>query len=216
MKPHKECAMTALGTFRRFTRRLLGQEDQTDGWGHYTVGAGGWERQYRDGAWDYMRGLPEIGRYSVIIGYLRHFALNGRVLDLGCGEGILTEQLGPHSYGALVGVDISGTAIATASSRGFPKAVFVQADINQYEPDGLFDAVVLNEVIYYTPEPLPVLHRVVRALKPGGVLIISMYVNDRTRNNWAAIEDAYPPLDETTTTHTSSGNTWVCRVWQKT
>ncbi len=104
-------------------------------------------------------------------------ALDGhlRVLDLGCGEGHITqrlkEELGDSSD--VVGVDGALTAI----SRGrelYPGLELHVADAYRLPfPDGSFDLVVLNNLWEHVPDPLRLLAGISRVTKPGGYVLIS-------------------------------------------
>ena len=86
----------------------------------YRKMAGGRERldvQYARGSWDYLRSLDELARFSVLAGYCHYLKPNGRILEIGCGEGILQERLDPARYARYVGVDISEEAVRRAQAR---------------------------------------------------------------------------------------------------
>jgi SAM-dependent methyltransferase len=171
-----------------------------------------WEREYRTDKWCYMHALPELARYSVVVGYAQYLAMHGDLLDLGCGEGILHARLGRTSYARYIGVDISSAAIEAASARTNARTRFVCADVASYEPEALFDVIVLNEVLYYFSDPLGVLRHYEQFLKPGGVFIISMFVTDETRANWRLLEPHYDFLDHTHAANAQSGFAWDCRI----
>ncbi len=87
-----------------------------------------------------------------------------RVLDLGCGDGILTEKL--RSAGANVtGVDSSRPQIGAARARGLDARV---SDAAELEFNAEFDAVFSNAALHWMREPDRVIAGVYRALKPGG------------------------------------------------
>lgn len=171
-----------------------------------------WEREYRNETWKYMGALPELARYSVVVGYVQHLAPRGELLDLGCGEGILQGRLGHAGYARYVGVDISSVAIEAASRQADERTRFVCGDVASYEPDGLFDVIVLNEVLYYLSDPLSVLRRYQRFLKPGGAFVISMFVTAETRANWRVLDEHYDFIDQTTAANGRSGFAWDCRI----
>jgi 2-polyprenyl-3-methyl-5-hydroxy-6-metoxy-1,4-benzoquinol methylase len=171
-----------------------------------------WEREYRTDKWRYMQGLPELARYSVVVGYVQHLAPQGAVLDLGCGEGILQQRLGRSNYARYVGVDISRIAIAAASARADQKTQFLCADASRYEPGGRFDVIVLNEVLYYFSDPLSVLQHYERFLAPAGAFVISMFATDETSANWRVLERRYQFIDQTKACNAGSGFAWDCRV----
>ena len=101
------------------------------------------------------------------------------VLELGCGAGIpMTATLAVGRR--LVGVDISGTQIALARAN-VPSATFVQADMTAIDrPPASLDAVVAFYSLTHVPrdEHAPLLARIRRWLRPGGVFIASFGVED--------------------------------------
>ncbi len=101
------------------------------------------------------------------------------VLDLGCGAGIpmtatLAERYQVH------GVDISARQIALATAK-VPTATFQQADMaTVHFDDASFDAVVSFYALTHLPrdEHGPLLSRVRRWLRPGGLFLASMGAHD--------------------------------------
>lgn len=89
-------------------------------------------------------------------------------LDLGCGTGLMGEQLRPRAR-RLVGVDISGNMVARARGRGAYDEV-VQADVVDWmEAAGeTFELVTAADVFNYIGEITPVFASVHRVLAPGG------------------------------------------------
>jgi len=100
-----------------------------------------------------------------------------RVLDIGCGVGDVTliaaRLVGPT--GAVVGVDRSAEAIATAAGRiaraGYEGTVrFLAADLDGYQTEPDFDAVIGRLILMYLPDPAGALRRFATCLRPGGVI----------------------------------------------
>ena len=87
-----------------------------------------------------------------------------RVLDLGCGEGSLTERIA-GAGAAVVGVDASGEMVAGARARGLDARV-IDAERLPFERE--FDAVFSNAVLHWVRDHDAMLSGVWRALKPGG------------------------------------------------
>src|SRR3984957_20609780 len=92
------------------------------------------------------------------------------ILDLGCGDGALTEKIA--ATGAVVtGADASAAMVAAARTRGL-KVVEVSATEMQF--DAQFDAVFSNAALHWMPDAEAVLAAVHRALKPGGRFVAEM------------------------------------------
>ena len=87
-----------------------------------------------------------------------------RILDLGCGDGTLTEQIAARGA-SVVGIDASAEMIAAARARGLDVRV---VDAQQLPFDADFDGVFSNAVLHWIKDADAVLRGVARALKPGG------------------------------------------------
>jgi trans-aconitate methyltransferase len=87
------------------------------------------------------------------------------ILDLGCGDGALTEKL--VAAGArVIGVDASPDMVSAAKARGLDARVM---DGYNLEFHGEFDAAFSNAAMHWMKrDPDAVLHGIRRALKPQG------------------------------------------------
>lgn len=90
-----------------------------------------------------------------------------RVLDLGCGDGALTEKLVDAGC-RVVAVDSSPEQVRAARERGIDARV---ADATALGFDGEFDAVFSNAVLHWIRDPDAALAAIHRALAPGGRLV---------------------------------------------
>lgn len=86
------------------------------------------------------------------------------ILDLGCGDGVLTAKIAAAGASVL-GVDASAAMLEAARRRGLQVQ---QADGQALAFDARFDAVFSNAVLHWMPDQPAVAAGVFRALKPGG------------------------------------------------
>jgi SAM-dependent methyltransferase len=87
-----------------------------------------------------------------------------RILDLGCGDGALTEALVAAGC-QVVAIDPSAAQVAAARARGLDARV---AHAEALPFTGEFDAVFSNAVLHWIRDANGVIASVFRALKPGG------------------------------------------------
>ena len=106
-----------------------------------------------------------------------------RVLDIGCGEGHITEILRQSLPEATFsGLDYSVSAVAEGSLK-YPELDLVVADAYEapYAP-GYFDLVICNNLWEHVPDPLRLLSSIARVLKKDGYLIVSTPSRYRIHN----------------------------------
>jgi len=93
-----------------------------------------------------------------------------RILDLGCGDGALTERLVALGA-AVVGVDASDDQVAAARGRGLDARVMDGARLSFADE---FDAVFSNAAMHWMRDLAAVAAGVKRALRPGGRFVGEM------------------------------------------
>ncbi|HEY9552211.1 class I SAM-dependent methyltransferase [Allosphingosinicella sp.] len=92
------------------------------------------------------------------------------ILDLGCGDGVLTEKI--VAAGAkVISVDASEAMVAAAQARGLNAHV---ADAQALDFNTQFDAVFSNAALHWMLDPEAVASGVFRALVPGGRFVGEM------------------------------------------
>ncbi|MBS1960537.1 MAG: class I SAM-dependent methyltransferase [Bdellovibrionales bacterium] len=119
-------------------------------------------------AWNEHIEVPVMERW------LKHSVRNKRVLDLGCGTGILSERL--SAWGADVfGIDQSPKMIEKAESL-HPDLCF-QTGCAEKLPfaDSAFDIIASSLVMHYVQDLTVPFREVARVLKPGGVFAFTMH-----------------------------------------
>ena len=92
------------------------------------------------------------------------------VLDLGCGDGVLTARLADRvSSGLVIGIDSSPSMIAAARKLARPNLRFEMLDINEFAFRDRFDLIFSNAAtLHWVKDHQGLLARTYEALKPGG------------------------------------------------
>jgi homoserine O-acetyltransferase len=94
-----------------------------------------------------------------------------RVLDLGCGDGELLDQLIRHRQVTGVGIEIDGESILACAGRGVP---VIQADLDaglEDFADNAFDVVILSQTVQTIRHPDRILKELVRVGRMGIVSV---------------------------------------------
>jgi 2-polyprenyl-6-hydroxyphenyl methylase/3-demethylubiquinone-9 3-methyltransferase len=102
---------------------------------------------------------------------------NPRVVDVGCGGGILAEALA-RSGARVTGIDLSELSIEVARKHADHSAVAIDyrlMDIEALvaEQAEAYDVVTCMEMLEHVPQPHQVIASCARLLKPGGVAVFS-------------------------------------------
>ena len=131
---------------------------------------------------DYRRHAAYVPALGEAVAALLHPLPGERILDLGCGEGSLTERIAA-SGATVVGIDVSAEMVAAATARGLD-ARLVSAENLPFDEE--FDAVFSNAVLHWVRDHNAMLDGVNRALRPGGRFVAEF----GGRGNVEAIERA--------------------------
>jgi 2-polyprenyl-3-methyl-5-hydroxy-6-metoxy-1,4-benzoquinol methylase len=136
--------------------------------------------------WRYGYGRPDASRWSKFLGLLvylmpnKSFYLdthvmflpavrNGRLLDVGCGNGERLELLKQLGW-SVKGIDLDRPAVEAAREKGLDTDCGDLKSMNY--PADSFDAVIMSHVIEHVPHPRELLTECARVLKPGGRLVM--------------------------------------------
>lgn len=167
--------------FRRFVRETWRSLQKTGVGDSFVNIEGGGIEQQRDKELQ----LHHCANYAAVLTLLQDKGPNLRVLELGCGTGVLSyafARLVPEGW-SLTATDYSDRLIEYARTNyQHPNLEFTRLDVRDLTPDYLarFDAVLFLEVIEHL-EPSDVaglLAKLHSGLRPGAMLVLSTL--DRT------------------------------------
>jgi 2-polyprenyl-6-hydroxyphenyl methylase/3-demethylubiquinone-9 3-methyltransferase len=100
-----------------------------------------------------------------------------RIVDVGCGGGILTEGLA--KFGAdVLGIDLSEELIDIADLHGLESGVNahyqkISAEALAQQQPGSFDHVTCMEMLEHVPDPGSIISACASLVKPGGMVFFS-------------------------------------------
>ncbi|HTZ00575.1 MAG TPA: bifunctional 2-polyprenyl-6-hydroxyphenol methylase/3-demethylubiquinol 3-O-methyltransferase UbiG [Rhodocyclaceae bacterium] len=100
-----------------------------------------------------------------------------RILDVGCGGGLLSEGMAAHGA-QVTGIDLSDKALAVARLHLLESGLSVDyrhvaAEALAAETPAAFDVVTCLEMLEHVPDPASVVHACAALVKPGGQVFFS-------------------------------------------
>ncbi len=95
-----------------------------------------------------------------------------RVLDVGCGTGVLTEELTGRTQGQVTGIDLDPGMVEFCRKRN-GKAEYQVGDAHDLNfRDGWFDLVVCHFVLLWCTDAAKAAREMVRVTRPGGAVVV--------------------------------------------
>ncbi len=110
---------------------------------------------------------------------------DSRVLDVGCGGGILAEALA-RSGATVTALDLAEDVIAVARDHApdYLKVNYQVADITRFAPEhaGEYDVVTCMEMLEHVEQPERIIESLAEAVRPGGHVFLSTL--NRNAKSW--------------------------------
>jgi trans-aconitate 2-methyltransferase len=126
---------------------------------------------------------------KIIAGF--SFRGDEHILDLGCGDGVLTAELASLvPQGFVTGIDGSSGMIDTARKLERANLHFRLLDINQLDYSNEFDLVFSNATLHWIKDHDRLLKNVYRSLKKEGVLRFNFAADGNCSNFFRVVREA--------------------------
>lgn len=120
--------------------------------------------------------IADIKRLDFIIAALKAKLPDGaEVLDVGCGNGVISRSLGAQGF-TVKGIDVSAKTIEKARSLNkYPNVQFDAISAEQLVADGhRYHAVICSEVLEHLNDPGKLLYVLRQSLTDDGILIVTV------------------------------------------
>jgi predicted TPR repeat methyltransferase len=140
-----------------------------------------WENEYESGAWSRLHSSHEFAHYTLVASYLQRHGRPFRLLDVGCGEGVILKFLNRSLVESYTGVDIAQAALDKIPLKRSQDRM-ICSQLETYSPEGRWDVILFNEVLYYTADPVAQFRKFSGSLNANGFYVISMF---KKRNPFA-------------------------------
>lgn len=162
----------AIGSFKDFKDGLEDNFEDVDSvvlkydkWAH------SYDKEHVDNGW------------KILLNYLAYSAVeyldeNDRILDVGCGTGLLGRELSSYGFCDLHGIDISRESLKVAETIAYKSLECAELGKALNFSDGFFSALFSAGVFTRNQVPLNAFEELIRILRPGGLFVVVLRVED--------------------------------------
>ena len=158
------------------------------------------ERPYREAARHYRARPPYSAELQPALAARLGWNGTGRLLDLGCGPGVLARQLAP-SFAEIVGLDAEAAMLdeARAATPDAQRERFVWVEARAEDLDtlglGRFTTAALGQSFHWMDRDV-VAQQVRDALEPGGAIVLVHHARPATETARSRLRDTAPPVPQ--------------------
>jgi 2-polyprenyl-3-methyl-5-hydroxy-6-metoxy-1,4-benzoquinol methylase len=166
-----------------------------------------WDDLFSKHYMDILESKSEIGRHGIIAEIINRFATEGKVLDVGCGTGILSQLLN-YSKFSYLGCDISDAAIQfSLKNRINSRIAFKRCRIEDIGLTDELSAIVFNESLYYLDFD-SVFHQSTKLINSSGLFIVSIFDYPENLALLESVRSKLIVLSETVVINQHAGFKW--------
>lgn len=146
-------------------------------------------------------------------------ASDGRILEIGCGDGKMTSELSKNSR-EVVGLDISMEAIKRAKKYESKNLTFSVHNIERDPLIGEHSLIICEDVLYYIPvvSMKKVAKKISEALINGGILLVIDYLPEdmETRYYYRVLSRFLTPIRIEPVTYSPENARFMMAIYKKT
>lgn len=141
-------------------------------------------REFYGWRWEFERFIDDLGNFV-------RLGKNSKIMEIGCGEGILLERL--NGRYKVWGIDFNEEAIRVARAKGLRVFPMTSDVFSAKNPELKFDVVAFFHLIEHLENPLEFLKDVLGILNPNGFLFLSIPNPNRCMLKIGREDWDYPP-----------------------
>ena len=117
------------------------------------------------------RSARTVGNKGLLANFEQRLGRPGRLLDVGCGDGLLLAQAHARSW-RVSGVEIRARLVQRLRSQGIGEQIHRGFLEDAAFPDASFDVVTLINVLEHVRDPQMMLIECKRIVRPGGLVAV--------------------------------------------